>query len=447
MVSELLLNSLRKLKSNVSVIIVVVAILVCALPAGIVSAESVSISQLYQNVRDSVVVVTDSQPQSSLFGQTFAQFEGSGFVYNLSGRMVVVTNFHVIDQAVNISVTFQNGDAYAATILGFDPYVDLGVLSVAAPANEFTPLHITSSSTLKVGDFVAAFGSPFGLSGSITTGIVSQLGRTITETTAGNYLIADVIQTDAPINPGNSGGPLTNANGEVVGINTAGVSGSQGVGFAIPSSAILRELPSLVNNGAYNQHPYLGIGMIDNNYDIANQTGLSVTYGVLLEQVTAGGPADKAGLKAGTTQATVDGTTITTGGDVIIAINQNRIVSSDDLSTYVEENAQPNQTITVTAVRNGQTKDFTVVLGTRPAAGGTPTPTTTSTSPAPTPSNTSASTSPNPETSASPSQNTQTNPTPASTIPEFPTILVPIIAATIALTAIFATRHRKNQKP
>jgi S1-C subfamily serine protease len=347
-----------------------------------VSSQPTSVSQIYQNVQDSVVVITNVQPTATLFGQAYSLVQGSGFVYDYNGTMVIITNYHVIYQGANISVTFQNGNGYGATVLGSDPYADLAVLSVNAPADEYSPIEIASSSSLSVGDFVAALGSPFGLSGSITAGIVSQLGRTITETTAGNYPIANVIQTDAPINPGNSGGPLLNGDGQVVGINTAGVSGSTGVGFAIPSGTILREIDDLISTGTYTQHPYLGISGVDVNYDLANQTGLSVTYGVLLQQVISGGPADQAGLKAGTTQAVIDGANVIVGGDVIVAINGSRIINSDGMSAYLEENTLPNQTITVTVLRNGQTTDVPVVLGTRPPPVG-------ATSPLPSPLNSS----------------------------------------------------------
>ena len=305
--------------------------------------QNVSLSQLYNDVKDSVVVITDTQSGSLV--------EGSGFVDDVAGNIVVVTNYHVIASGTSISVTFWNGDGYAATVLGSDPYSDLAVLSVNAPASEFHPLQVVSSSTLSVGDFVAAVGTPFGLAGSMTTGIVSALGRTITEITTGNYPIGDVIQSSAPINPGNSGGPLLNAAGQVVGINTATIVNTQeggtaqGLGFAISSDSILREITSLVDTGSYTQYSYMGIGVMDNDYDIATQEGLSVTYGILVEQVVSGGPADKAGLIAGTTQVVVDGNQILVGGDIITAINGTRIVDEDDLSTYLAENTLPNQTI------------------------------------------------------------------------------------------------------
>lgn len=332
-----------------------------------VTQQPISVTQLYQNVSESVVVITDLQPQTSLLGPSYTFVEGSGFVYDFNGRMVIITNNHVIYQGTNISVTFRNGDGYSATVLGSDLYADLAVIQADAPASEYKPLQLASSSSLSVGDFVAAFGSPFGLAGSITTGIVSGLGRTITETTAGNYPIANVIQTDAPINPGNSGGPLLNANGQVVGINTATVSGSTGVGFAIPSDTIAREIDSLITTGNYTQHSYLGITSTDMTYDIAKQTGAPVTYGVLIQQVVSGGPADKAGIKGGTNQTVVDGFQIVVGGDIIIALNGIRIINGDGLSSYLEQKTLPNQTLDVTVVRNGQNQTIPVVLGTRPA--------------------------------------------------------------------------------
>lgn len=327
--------------------------------------ENVSLSQLYQNIRDSIVMINGLIVQNTFFGQQLTQVQGSGFVCNITGSTVIVTNFHVVDGVENISVTFRNGDAYAGRVLGSDLYADLAMLSASAPASELKPLQIASSSTLDVGDFVVAIGDPFGLTGSMTTGIVSQLGRTITESTT-NFPIADIIQISAPINPGNSGGPLLNDKGQVVGITTAVVSNSQGLGLAIPSNTILREINSLVNSGSYTEHPWLGIAGADMTYDIANQLGLKTTYGMLITQVTSGGPADKAGLEAGSKQATIDGNSLTVGGDVIIAINGSRIVNSDNLSTYLEENTSPGQTITVTIVRNGSTMDIPVVLGTRP---------------------------------------------------------------------------------
>jgi len=321
--------------------------------------DNVSLSQLYEQVKNSVVVVQGVIVLYDFFGRPYAysKVEGSGFVSNLTGQFVIITNYHVVQDAINITVTFTDGDAYAANVTGSDPYADLAVLSANAPQYEYKPLRITSSSTLKVGDPVIAVGNPLGLTGSMTSGIVSALGRTVSVSWS-SYDIADCIQTTAPINPGNSGGPLLNYQGEVVGITSYTAITSQGVaaqglGLAIPSSTILRETEALITNGSYNSHPWLGISGTDMTFEIAQTMNTNVTYGVLIAQVTSGGPADKAGLQ-------VD--------DIIIAINATsiamRIRSMDDLSTFLEEYTSPNQTVNVTIVRNNQT--LPVELGTRP---------------------------------------------------------------------------------
>jgi S1-C subfamily serine protease len=334
-----------------------------------VIGENASLSQLYEQVKESVVVIQGMLVQYDIFRRPYyTQVQGSGFVYNFTGQVVVITNYHVVEDAINITVTFINGNAYAATVLGSDPYVDLSVLSTDAPQSECIPLEIVGSSTLNVGDPVIAVGTPYGLAGSMTTGIVSALGRTITEEMSGRYPIANVIQTSTPINPGNSGGPLLNYLGQVVGITTAIVSDSQGLGFAIPSSTILREIESLITNGSYNQHPWLGATGTDMTYAIAKAMSVNTTYGWLIVEITNGGPADEANLQGGTKQVLVAGELTTIGGDIIIAINGTRITNTDALSTYIEEYTSPNQTISVTIVRGSETATLSVTLGTRPAA-------------------------------------------------------------------------------
>jgi S1-C subfamily serine protease len=334
--------------------------------------ENVSLSQLCNQVQSSVVVVqgTTVTEYYNPWGQPYYQYgevQGSGFVYDSTGQFMIVTNYHVVEGASNITVTFIDGDAYAAKVIGSDPYADLAVLTSNASQDEYKALSITSSSTLSVGDPVLAIGTPYGLAGTVTSGIVSALGRTITESTTGGYVIADCIQTTTPINPGNSGGPLLNYQGEVIGITTAIVTSSQGLGFAIPSNTILREIQSLITNGSYDSHPALGASGTDMTYGIAQATKVNVTYGWLIVQVTSEGAADKAGLIGGTTQTQVQGTTVTIGGDIIIAINGTRIKNMDDLSTYLEEYTLPGQTINVTIVRNNQTLTFPVELQARPS--------------------------------------------------------------------------------
>jgi S1-C subfamily serine protease len=307
--------------------------------------DSAALASIYSDVRDSVVLV---QGTTSSVG-----VQASGFVYQVQGRNVVITNYHVVQDTTSLSVTFSNGNGYAATVLGTDPYADLAVVSVDdAPADQFKPVEIVSSSTLAVGDQVIAIGNPYGLVGSLTTGVVSAVGRTIVEDTAGGFSIANIIQTSTPINPGNSGGPLLNVLGKVVGITTAIVSDSQGLGFAVPSNTILREISALTSTGTYRGHSYLGVTGSDMTYDDAQEMGSSVTYGWRIASVTSGGPSDG--------KLQVD--------DIIVALDGNLIRNNDDLASYLEEHTLPNQNLVVTVVRGASAPDVTIVLGTRPAA-------------------------------------------------------------------------------
>ena len=334
----------------------------------IISGDNVSVSQLYAQVADSVVVIRDMMLSNyDIFGRAYySQVQGSGFVYNFTGQMVVVTNYHVVDSAINITVTFSNGNAYPTTVLGSDPYAELAVLSVDASEEEYVPLEIVSSSSLQVGDPVMVVGTPYGLSGSMSTGFVSALGRTLSAETTGGYVIPNVIQTTAPLNPGNSGGPVLNYHGQVVGIATAIVQDSQGVGFAIPSNTILREIEDLINTGSYEDHPWLGASGTDMTYGIAEVMDTDVTYGWLIAQVTSGGPADKAGLQGGTEQVRIGEEMVVIGGDIIIAINGTRITGIDDLSAYLEEYTLSGQTVDLTVVRDNETITVSLELGSRP---------------------------------------------------------------------------------
>jgi S1-C subfamily serine protease len=334
----------------------------------VISEDNVSVSQLYNKVEDSVVIIRGMiLSQYDFFGRAFySQIQGSGFVYDFMGQNVVVTNFHVVDGALNITVTFSNGNAYTATVLGSDPCAELGILSVDAPEEEFVSLEIASSSSLEVGDPVIVVGTPYGLAGSMSVGYVSALGRTLSAETTGGYVIANVIQTTAPLNPGNSGGPLLNYNGQVVGIATAIVADSEGLGFAIPSNTILREIEDLINNGSYLDHPWLGASGADMNYEIAQAMEVDVTYGWLIAQVTDGGPAANAGLEGGTERNVIVEEQMIFGGDIIIAINGTRIRGIDDMSAYLEEYTLPGQIVNLTVVRDNETTNVPLELGSRP---------------------------------------------------------------------------------
>jgi S1-C subfamily serine protease len=306
--------------------------------------DSAALSSIYSDVKNSVVLV-----QGTVSG---VDVQGSGFVYQFQNRNVVITNYHVVQDTTDLSVTFSDGNGYAATVLGTDAYADLAVVGVVnAPAEEFKPVEIVSSSTLSVGDQVIAIGNPYGLVGSLTTGVVSAVGRTITEDTAGGYSIANIIQTSTPINPGNSGGPLLNVLGKVVGITTAIVSDSQGLGFAIPSNTILREISALILTGTYRGHSYLGVTGIDMDYDTAQSIGSSVTYGWRIASVVSGGPSDG--------KLKVD--------DIITAMNGTTVRNNDNLASYLEEHTLPSDSLVITVVRGSTTVPVTVVLGFRPA--------------------------------------------------------------------------------
>jgi S1-C subfamily serine protease len=302
-----------------------------------------SLIELYANLKESIVLIQGETTDGTV--------QGSGFAYTYNNQNVILTNYHVVEDTTSLSVTFADGQGYSATVLGTDPYADLAVVSVSGN-HTFKPLTIVSSSTVQVGEPVIAIGNPYGLVGSLTTGIVSATGRSITEDTAGGYSIANVIQTSTPINPGNSGGPLLNSLGNVIGITTAIVSESQGLGFAIPSNAILKEISTLIKGQPYNGHSLLGVTGNDMSYSIAQQTGSDYTYGWKIASINRGGPSDG--------KLTVN--------DIIIGMNNQTIRNNDDLASFLEEYTLPGDNINITVVRDNQViSNITVTLGTRPA--------------------------------------------------------------------------------
>jgi len=334
------------------------------------TSSAATAAAIYQNASKSVVTIEGDNVTTvdTPFGpvESLSVVEGSGFVTDYLNTPYIVTNFHVVDGTTNMTVTFSNGDAFPGKVIGSDVYADLAVVTVNAPASEYFPLTIVDSSALTVGETVYAIGAPFGLSGTFTSGLISQLGRTITEATAGDYSISGILQFTAPINPGNSGGPLLDSNGDVVGITTATISGSQGLGFAIPSQTIIRELPSLIATGGYTGHSYLGISTVDMNYQLAQESNTDITYGVLVEQVTSGSPAADAGIRGGSTQVDISGAQYLVGGDIIISVNGTRIINNDALSSYLEENTIAGQTAILGIVRAGVIMNVTLTLGSRP---------------------------------------------------------------------------------
>lgn len=289
---------------------------------------------------------------------------GSGFVYDADGH--VITNHHVIADASTIQVTFLDGNITSANLVGTDIYSDLAVIRVDPEVTTLTPVVLGSSSELSVGEPIAAMGNPFGLSDTLTVGIVSSLERTLDA--IGGYLIIDVIQIDAAVNPGNSGGPLVNLKGQVVGVNTAIESETgafTGIGFAVPSDTVKREIDELIESGSY-QHPYLGISARGVNIAIADAIDLEKPQGILVIDVTSGSPADLAGLRGGDESAIVDGQEIMLGGDVITEVNDIQVITMNDLVVYLERNSNPGDSVVLGIIRNEQELDLTVTLGERP---------------------------------------------------------------------------------
>ncbi len=324
-----------------------------------------SFEQIYKNVNPSVVNIQVTEDNG--FGSSSG--EGSGFVWDNQGH--IVTNNHVVENASTITVTFADGTTLDAKLVGADPESDLAVIQVDASAAELRPVTLADSQSVQVGDLVIAIGNPYGLSGTMTQGIVSALSRSLTVDessayTTGSYTIPDIIQTDAAINPGNSGGVLVDVNGEVVGVTAAiqSTSGSNsGIGFVIPSHIVQRVVPVLISDGSY-QHPRLGFSGATLTPAVAQQVGLAENLqGILVLTVTANGPADKAGIQASTQQRSRNGqTTVITAGDVITAIDGQVVTTFDELTSYLFNNTEIGQTVQLTILRNGTQQTVAVTL-------------------------------------------------------------------------------------
>jgi len=338
------------------------------------SGSELTLPNLFASASKSVVQVTIIDPQSGS-----QQGIGSGFVYDSAGH--IVTNNHVV--AFNLGnneyiVTFLNGNAYEASLVGNDPFSDLAVLKILNPKE--TDVHpLTLSTTLPlVGDTAVAIGNPFGLSGSLTVGVISAVGRLLPTSggqdsqfmgsAASSFDIPDVIQTDAAINPGNSGGPLLNMKNEVIGINSAiysNTGSNAGIGFAIPSSTIKKVVQSIITTGEY-QHPYLGVTGVDITPQLAKIFGLIDAKGFLVTDITPGSPASRAGFHTGGVTYDQQGQITNSYGDIIIKIDGNDVRKIDDILTYLEREKKANDSVTLTVIRDNQLTDISIVLGARP---------------------------------------------------------------------------------
>ena len=325
-----------------------------------------TISDIYESARRGVVQVLATAVVSGnpFFGTREARALGSGFVMDKSGH--VVTNYHVVQGASKVDVSFSGNDQMPATVVGTDPSTDIAVLRIkGAQSRALTPLDFGNSSDVKVGDAVIAIGNPFGLERTVTAGIVSALQREITA--PNGFAIDEVIQTDAAINHGNSGGPLLNADGKVIGVNSQIESesgGNVGIGFAIPINTVKDVVSQLIEHGKV-EHAYLGIEMTSITRELAANVRLPAQRGVLVERVRAGSPAAKAGLRGGTTQVVVDGVSYLVGGDVITEANGEAIESAEQLRTVVTAK-QPGDELALEIHRQEGTTEVTVTLGRQP---------------------------------------------------------------------------------
>jgi S1-C subfamily serine protease len=337
-------------------------------------SSSTSLPDVFKKVENSVVQITStrSNPNQLIIingipatGRSTAL--GSGFVYDNQGH--VITNHHVVADADKADVTFTDGNTYSAKVIGKDPNSDLAVLQITDNFSEekVVPIPMANSSNVRTAEQVLAIGNPFGLSGTITTGIVSQQGRLLPNPDTG-FSIPNTIQTDAAINPGNSGGPLLNIRGEVIGMNTAIFSRTgaySGVGFAVPSNTIAKEVPSLIKDGTY-VHPWLGISGGKLTPNLAKAASLPGNYkGVVVGSVQAGSPAEKAGIK-GLTQDDNNGATHI--GDIITAIDGHPTSQIDDIINYIESHKNVGGPVKLTINRDGKVTDLTLTLQARPQA-------------------------------------------------------------------------------
>jgi S1-C subfamily serine protease len=361
-----------------TILAIAIALIALTIPASVIAPQSDSLSPQYpslntifKEVENSVVQVTSKIPvNNTMNSQTRnATALGSGFLYDKQGH--IITNAHVVGEAKIVDVTFVDGSRYTAKVVGTDIYSDLAAVQIIDNATQrLKPLVIGNSSKLEVGDPVIAIGNPFGLSDTMTIGIVSQGGRLLPSSAGLGFSIPGAIQTDAQINPGNSGGPLLNIQGQVIGINTAAISAStqggfSGVGLAIPSTTVLRIVPTLIEKGYY-AHPYVGLTLITLTSDLAQTINGSLPTnfkGVYVDLIKKDGPADKAGIHG----SIIDQYSMKHGGDIIIAVDGHTVTRSEDLISYIDDHKSVGDSVIFTVHRNGHALNLKTTLSTRPS--------------------------------------------------------------------------------
>jgi putative serine protease PepD len=319
---------------------------------------------VYEKVADGVVNITSTAVQIDFFFNAFpSQGSGSGSIIDTKGN--ILTNHHVVANAQKLEVTLADGSKWPAKLIGSDPDNDLAIIKIDVLKEKLKVIPMGDSKNLRIGQKVLAIGNPFGLQRTLTTGIISSLGRTI-RSEAGN-MIEDVIQTDAAINPGNSGGPLLNSDGEIIGINSAIISpsgGNVGIGFAIPVNTAKKVIPELILKG-YVTHPWIGATIQSLIPEIAKYMKIKIEQGAMIAEVVKGGPSDKAGLKGGNQRVQVGNMILIVGGDIVVKADQQEVKTNDELIRYIREK-KPGDTVTFKVFRKDKMEDIKITLGERP---------------------------------------------------------------------------------
>src|SRR3989441_9199732 len=333
-----------------------------------------TLAEIFKKVENSVVQITStvSTVDNSIIinGQPLqgqSSRLGSGFVYDKEGR--IITNNHVVEGSKTVDVTFIDGNTYTAKVVGTDPDNDIAVIQIIDNYSDenLIPLTLGNSTDLQVGQPVIAIGNPFGLSDTVTTGIISAIGRLLPNENVG-FSIPDVIQTDAAINPGNSGGPLLDTQGQVIGITTAIQSSTgefSGIGFAIPSNTMKRIIPALIEDGFY-KHSWLGISGSSIDPDLSSILELPVQNGFLIQDVVPNSPAAKAGLQGYKEIKTIDGAKYKVGGDIIVGVDGNSVEKIEDILNYLQDQRSVGDSITLNIIRDGDKMEVNLTLQERP---------------------------------------------------------------------------------
>jgi S1-C subfamily serine protease len=331
-----------------------------------------TVIQVYRNSRPSVVTVISSTVQPGFRSDPEPTGTGSGFM--IDARGYILTNNHVVDQANKLEITLANGTTLPAELVARDARFDLAVIKANIPPDQLRVMTLGDSDLVQVGEQAIAIGNPYGLEGTVTSGIVSSRRPAVSEPGGGDGLVINAIQTDTSINPGNSGGPLLNARGEVIGVNTLEMTpngGQTGLNFAIPINNAKRILPDLLTSGAY-VHPFVGIVSAEITSQIASGLTLPVQQGLLVQSVEQNSGAARAGIRGGSQPREVGSRQVAAGGDIITMIDNQKVRRPEDFIAYLELNKKAGDTVTLSIVRDGRSRDVQVTLGERPRATGRP---------------------------------------------------------------------------